>query len=163
MKKIKKFLRFVIISCFMLAIFVYIGRFFFNMLWDFDIISLRSYAVLNSYWNEGGNFNDFKELSLLGCLILFPILWLRCSMKIYKKGFFKTLASLFSKSYRKLTRPKNMETEHVSIKNLGSKDRTLDEIISDKIKEKGGNIAQGKESTNLRHLISAKIEENEKQ
>ena len=163
MKKIKNFLRFTLISCFTLAVFVYVGRFFFNLFWDFDIISPKSYKVLKNYWNNGGSFKEFKELSLLICLILFPIFWLKCSQKIYKKGFLKILTSLFTKLYRKLTRPKNMETEHVSIKNLGSKERTLDEIISDKIKEKGGNIAQSKESANLRHLISAKIEENEKQ
>ena len=67
------------------------------------------------------------------------------------------------KLYRKVTRPKNMEPEHVSIKNLGSKERTLDEIISDKLKEKGESLIQNKESISLRQQISAKIEENEKQ
>ena len=163
MKKIKKFFKFTLISCFTLVVFAYVGRFFFNLFWDFDIISPKSYIVLVNYWNEGGNFKEFKELSLLVCLILFPIYWLKSSIKMYKNGFFKTLMSPFVKLYRKFTRPQKMEPEHVSIKNLGSKDKTLDEIISDKIKEKGGNSLQSKESSNLRQLISAKIEENEKQ
>ncbi len=163
MKKNKKFLKLILISCFTLVVFTYVGRFFFKLFWGFDIVSSRSYVVLRNYWNEGGNFKEFKELSLLVCLILLPIFWLRCSMNMYKKGFFKTLLSPLVKLYRKVTRPKSMEPEHVSIKNLGLKERTLDEIISDKIKENGGNSAYSKESTNLRHLISAKIEENEKQ
>ena len=56
-----------------------------------------------------------------------------------------------------------MEIEHVSLKNIGGKDKTLDEIITDKIKEQNGNGASGHTSTNIRRQIAAKIEENEKE
>lgn len=163
MKKLKKLFRFILISSTTLVIFTYVCHFLFNLFWNFDILNMRSYKILANYWNTGGTFKEFKELSLCVSLILFPILWVRCSIKMYKKGFFKTLMSPVLKLYRKVTRPKNMEPEHVSIKNLGSKERTLDEIISDKLKEKGESLIQNKESISLRQQISAKIEENEKQ
>ena len=78
MKKIKKFFKFTLISCFTLVVFAYVGRFFFNLFWDFDIISPKSYKVLKNYWNNGGSFKEFKELSLLICLILFPKASVKC-------------------------------------------------------------------------------------
>jgi hypothetical protein len=55
-----------------------------------------------------------------------------------------------------------MEVEHVSIKNIGVKDKTIDEIISEKIR---GNENSGAAHTSIdiRKQISAKIEENVKQ
>ena len=56
-----------------------------------------------------------------------------------------------------------MEIEHVSIKNLGEKDKTLDEIIKAKIEKEGKNLSRSHEVADLRKQIAAKIEENEKQ
>ena len=56
-----------------------------------------------------------------------------------------------------------MEVEHVTIKNLGGKDKTLDEIISEKIKEQGQDNSSAHVVRDLRKQISAKIEDNEKQ
>ena len=55
-----------------------------------------------------------------------------------------------------------MEVEHVTIKNLGGKDKTLDEIIEEKIKEENKS-ANGNMVSDLRKQIAAKIEENEKE
>ena len=95
-------------------------------------------------------------------LIALPIVWLWLSYKMYKKGFWKSVQSVFDKSYRSLTRPKNMEIEHVSLKNIGGKDKTLDEILTDKIKEQNANSPTGHMSRDIRKQIAAKIEENEK-
>ena len=56
-----------------------------------------------------------------------------------------------------------MEVEHVSIKNLGIKDKSLDEIISAKLKEKGEDQTSVHTIKDIRQQISAKLEENKKQ
>lgn len=56
-----------------------------------------------------------------------------------------------------------MEVEHIAIKNLGEKNKTLDEIIAEKAKNRGEGKNIGHTSQNLRQQIAAKIEENEKQ
>ena len=65
------------------------------------------------------------------------------------------------KTYRRLTRPKSMDMEHVVVKNLGVKDKSLDDIIANKIKEEHQNTAASHITRDLRQQISAKIEENE--
>ena len=68
--------------------------------------------------------------------------------------------SPFFKLYKKFTRPKKLDVEHVSIKNLGSKSRSLDEIIADKMKEKGEKVSQQYTTIDIRQQVSAKVEEN---
>ncbi len=162
MKKITKFLKFSIISMLVLVVFIFIGRFVFHMFWNFDILDKKDYNALYSFWENGGVFKTFKDCTLAISLIAFPIIWFYASKKLYKYGLGKFLLLPIIAVYRKATRPKNMEIEHVSIKNIGIKDKTIDEIISEKIRvnENGG---KANTSLDIRRQISAKIEENVKQ
>lgn len=163
MKKIKKILRFSCISVVIFFVIGFIAQFLFRLFWNFDLLNVKSYQLLNKYWNEGGVFNTFHDCSLGASLFLLPIIGFWCSYKVYKKGFWKSLFAPLEKLYNKLTRPKNMEIVHVSLKNLGGKDKTLDEIISDKIKQQKGDMQSEHTVKNLRKEIAAKLEENEKQ
>ncbi len=163
MKKIANLFRFMIISAFVLVVLAYIGQIIFKLFWNFDLLDQKSYKVLYDYWEKGGVFNTFRDCSLGASLLLMPVIWLMISRKIYKKGFWKSILGIIDKSYRKMTRPESLEIEHVSLKNIGGKDKTLDEIITDKIKEQNGNIGGSHTSANIRKQIAAKIEENEKE
>lgn len=163
MKKIKKLCRFCFISALVLIVFLFLGRIIFRLLWNFDILSAVSYQKMQNYWENGGVFNTFKDCSLLFALLLFPIIWLYFAKKLYKYGLIKFLTNPIILLYRRLTRPKVMEVEHVSIKNMGAKDKTLDEIISEKLKSEGKQSGLAHLSKDLRKQIAAKIGENEKQ
>ena len=162
MKKLKKSLKFIIISMLVLVVLVWVGRFFFQLFWNFDILDKKDYNTLYKYWERGGVFKTFKDCTLALALALFPIMWIYLSKKLYKYGLGKFLLYPIIAIYRKLTRPKSLDIEHVVIKNIGAKDRTIDEIISEKIKSNtsGGNANT---SLDIRKQISAKIEENVKQ
>lgn len=163
MKKIGKMIRFLSSSIIVFAVIFYIGRFVFNILWGFDLSDINSYRAMQEYWEKGGVFNTFRDCSLGLSLILLPIIWLILSNKLYKYGIGKLLSKPLIALYRRITRPKNMEVEHVSIKHLGEKDKTLDEIIKEKMAKDGNNIQRSHEVADLRKQIASKIEENEKQ
>lgn len=163
MKKIKKFIRFLSILITMFAILASIGQVVFQYLWGINLFDIKSYQKLYKLWDSGYVFRSFNDISLLFSLIFLPIFWLKSSFTLYKKGFWKTMSIPFVKIYRKLTRPKNMEVEHVSIKNLGIKGKSLDEIISAKLKEKGEDPTSVHTIKDIRQQISAKLEENKKQ
>lgn len=163
MKKLKKFGRFCAISAVTLAPVLLICQFLFKLIWKFDILNRNSYRVVAEYWNKGGVYNTPRDWCLGIAFLLIPVFWLKLSHKIYKFGFWKFIFYPIIVIYRKATRPKSMEVEHVTIKNLGGKDKTLDEIISEKIKEQGQDGGSAHVVRDLRKQISAKIEENEKQ
>lgn len=165
MKKIKKFFRFCFISMLLLLVVLPICSVIFRIIWNFSLLDPNSYRLIAQYWENGGVFNTAKDYSLGFSLLLLPIIWLACSYKIYKYGLIKFLLLPIIKIYNYLTRPKSLEIEHVSIKHLGEKDQTLDEIIADRIKKENEKTLGGQSQTirNLRQQISTKIEENEKQ
>jgi len=163
MKKIKNFIRFCVVSFIVLMVFLYVGRIFLKLIWNFDILSTKSYQIILEYWEKGGNFSTTKDLSLMAVFVLFPIFWLICSYKLYKYGVGRFLSEPIIKIYRKITRPKNVEIEHIAIKNLGNKDKSLEEIISERIKEKTADNQADDTGRSLREQIAAKIKENEKQ
>ena len=162
MKKLKKIIRFLMILLATTSFFAFIGYFIVMFFWRFNILDLSHYRSLYVFWMKGGVFNTFSDLSLLLCLLLLPILIIKYTKKLYKQGFWKNVLSPFIKLYKRVTRPKNLETEHVSIKNLGAKDKTLEEIIADKIKEKGEKQHQNT-LQDIRSQITEKIKENESQ
>lgn len=160
----KKTLRFIIISALVLAVYLPIFWFLVMIIWRFNILSLQSYQEIIDQWNRGHTFKTFGEYSLALVIILFPLFWLRSSKKLYKFGLGKFLLLPITKIYRMATKPKSLEVEHVSIKNLGGKGKTLDDIIAAKIKsENKAEPTNQYFSKDLRKQISAKIEENEKQ
>lgn len=162
MKKLKKTLRFIVISLLVLSVFVFIGRFLFQLFWNFDILDQKDYDTLYKFWERGGVFKTFKDCTLAISLIAFPFVWFYYSKKLYNYGLGKFLLLPIIAIYRKATGPKSLDIEHVSIKNIGVKDKTIDELISEKIRGngKGGNANT---SIDIRKQISAKIEENVKQ
>lgn len=162
MKKVVKLLKFSVISLLVLCVFAFIGRFAFRFLWNFDILDKKDYEILYKFWENGGVFKTFKDCTLATSLIAFPFIWLYSSKKLYKYGLGKFLLFPVIAIYRKVTRPKSMEVEHVSIKNIGVKDKTIDELISEKIKN-NENVGGANTSFDIRKQISAKIEENVKQ
>lgn len=163
MKKLKKIYRFCAISIVTFIPLIFICQFIFNLIWHFDILNKKSYLIVADYWNKGGVYNSFRDWSLGIAFLLIPICWMVLSYKIYKVGFWKFVLYPIVAAYHRAAYPQNMEVEHVTIKNLGGKDKTLDEIISDKIKEQGHDKGSSHLVRDLRKQISAKIEENEKQ
>lgn len=161
MKKIKNFLHFSFISALVLVVFIFIGRYLFAFIWHFDILSPKSYQKLIDFWNNGGVFHTFRDCSLCAGLVAFPFVWLYYSHKLHKYGLKKFFTVPLIKTYRYLTRPKTMEIEHVVVKNMGVKDKSLDDIIADKIKEQNKNNGNGYSARDLRKQISAKIGEND--
>ncbi len=163
MKRIKNFIRFLSISIIVFFILGYVYQFLFKLLWNFDLFNRVSYDIMYDFWEKGGVFRTFRDCSLAVALCLTPIIGLILSYKLYKYGLIKFLTTPIIKLYRLITRPKVMEIEHVSIKNLGGKDKTLDEIISEKIEKEKKIDSDENTVQNLRKQIAAKIEENEKQ
>jgi hypothetical protein len=159
----KKLLRFCFISVLVGIVFVPLCWVICKFCWRFDILSSKSYTVLYQFWEGGGTFKTFRDCSLIFCLLLMPILWLKLSYKLYKFGLGKFLLIPITKIYRYFDGPANADIARVSIKNIGAKDKSLDEIIADKRKEKNENLGHQHTSQDIRRQIAAKIEENEKE
>ena len=155
----KKFAKVVCIGSVVLLFWVAIYYVIFKLIWQFDVLSIRSYKKIHAYWNQGGVFRTFKDCSLLFFMSMFPILCIYYTRKVYKRGFWKTILSPFIKIYRKFTAPEPMDDVHIVIKNLGVKSGSLDEMLADRIKKDGGLSGNKTLISDIRQQISVKIEE----
>ena len=162
MKKMKKALRYIAIFCIVFLFLIFVYFHVFKVIWNFNILNVKSYKAMYSFWERGGVFKTFKDCSLLFLMAIFPVLGFYITAKLYKKGFWATLTKPINKLYRKFNAPEPMDDVHIVIKNLGAKTGDIDEIISDKLKEKGDVLANSNTTKSIRQLISVKIEENEK-
>lgn len=162
MKKIKKTLRYIAICCTVFLFLTFVYFHVFNAIWNFNILNVKSYKAMYAFWERGGVFKTFKDCSLLFLMTFFPVFWLCITAKLYKKGFWATLLMPINKLYRKFNAPEPMDDVHIVIKNLGAKSGDIDEIISDKLKEKGDTLVNSNTTRSIRQQISVKIEENEK-
>lgn len=161
MAKFKKIIRFSTISLIVFVVMTFLCRYLFSFFWNFDMLSTKNYYTLYNFWEKGGVFRTFKDCSLVLSLIAYPFVWIYFSYKVYKKGLIKILTEPLIYIYRKITNPKNLEVEHVLIKNIGAKEKTLDEIISEKIGK--DDIVKANTTLDIRKQIASKLEENEKQ
>lgn len=162
MKKIKKALRYIAICCTVFLFLIFVYFYVFKAIWNFNILSVKSYKAMYSFWENGGVFKTFKDCSLLFLMMFFPVLGFYMTARLYKKGFWATILKPINKLYRKFSAPVPMDDVHIVIKNLGAKTGDIDEIISDKLKEKGDSLANSNTTRSIRQQISVKIEENEK-
>lgn len=162
MKKIKKFIRYISILCVISISLLFLYYHTFNFIWRFNLLKAESYKSLYTFWENGGVFKTFKDCSLLFLIMFYPLFVFYFTNKLYKKGFWATILKPFIKLYRKLTKPKPMDDVHIVIKNLGAKSEDIDELITDKLKEKGVELKGSSTIQGLRQQISSKIEENEK-
>ncbi|MBR2273808.1 MAG: hypothetical protein IJ864_03125 [Alphaproteobacteria bacterium] len=163
MKKLKNFFRFCTISTITLVLLTIVARFIFRMIWHFDILDKHSYQLMAEYWNSGGIFNSLQDYSLGLMFLSLPIIWLWISYKTYRFGLMRLLSLPITKIYRYLTRPETYDVEHVKIKNLRGKEKNIEELIAEKIKEENPNSGAAHTVKNLRAQISARIGENKKQ
>ena len=121
MAKVEKLIKFFTVCAVVFVVLGYICRELFKFIWNFDIFNRESYRILYDYWENGGVFNTFRDCSLGLFLFLMPVIWLVLSYKLYKYGLVKFLLNPLVKLYRRITRPKTMEVEHVSIKILAGR------------------------------------------
>ena len=163
MKKVKKLFKFCVDSIIVLLVLIFLYRIIILFLWKFDIIDKHSYQLMEQYWNSGGTFNSFKDCMFGLCLLTFPFMWGICSYKVYKKGLLNIILWPIKKIYHSITKPETLEIERVAIKNLRGKDRSLEEIIADKMQEESKKNPSSHTAKELRKQISAKIGENENQ
>ena len=91
MKKIIKLFRFSVIGLLVFCVFAFVGRFVFQFLWGFNILDKNDYNTLYNFWEKGGSFKTFKDITFIVSLIAFPIVWFIASKKLYKFGLGKFL------------------------------------------------------------------------
>ena len=152
MKKILKSLQNIILWLIWTFLFIFIIKAFFLLVWNFDILSVKHWRVISTYWNKGGSFNTYQDLLFLLFLLSIPFLYIITLRKILKTNFIKLFTSLISRVFdRKIEEP-----ERVVIKGMKTNQQYINDIKNELTSLKP---EKNKESSLIRTNILKKINE----
>ena len=124
MKKILKFIRNIIVFVLWTLFFTYLFKTMIAVVWNFDILSNRSWHTLLSYWNRGGVFKTAPDIVLLVLLLLLPFIYIIGFIKVKKLNFFKLITSFFGLFFKDNIE----EPERVVIKGMKTTQQMIDDV-----------------------------------
>ena len=162
-KKIGKFIKFVLVLFFWSAAWLSLMRFIMIRIWNFDFFSPVPWMKIYAYWNKGGVIKGGFEYMIFVTLLITVILWYIGLKRLYHTDFIGIFSKPFAYFSQKQISKFESENKHIALKNLVVGEKiTLDDLIEEKIKEEGNKQLQ-RESQSLRENISKKITERKGQ
>ena len=155
LKKIGKFIRFLLLSSVWTIVFFTLSRLLMRMVWEFDILSLKQWNVIVEYWNNNGVITG-SDYILFVALIAIIVIWIIGLRKVNSINYLKLLLKPIEYfANREIQKYENIDT-HVVIKNISVGEKlTIEDVIKDRIKQEKAAIA--KDADSLRKSISQKI------
>ena len=121
------------IVCINLWVYANLLDYLFLLFWNFDIFSYASWQRLSDFWNAGGTFKNFKELSLLFSIIFAVPIWVLLCILLYKIKYLESIYKLFQ-----IIAPseKDTSTDRIIIKNIGCHSVSHEEAMLTSLKNK---------------------------
>ena len=156
-KKLLKLTRTLLILAIWTFVYTYCVRFLVLKAWQFDILSQKSWNVLQTFWSSGGVIKTGKDYLFAFSLLLIIPIWYIGLKKFLKVGIITVLLSpvyLFNKVFAS----KEDEMSHVKLKNMGiSKKVSVEDIISEKMAQINKDKSDVSHAKDIRKSIKDKL------
>ena len=155
--KILRFLRNLLVFVGWSILFIVFTNFFIKVIWGFDYLSVHSWRVLASFWDQGGVIKTTSDVLLISSLILLPFFWIFGFSLTKKLDFWKILTAPVKLVLKPFLSDYAKEPPHIVIKNIQSSQKQIEDIKEEinAIKPK-----KTKGAENIRSEISLKRMQN---
>ena len=137
--------------------FVVLSNFLIKLIWKFDFLSIHSWNILASFWNQGGVIKTTSDVLLLFSLVLLPLLWLMGAVLIKRLNFWQVFSFPFRILFKPFISDDNETPPRIVIKNIKSSQQQIEDI---KLEISSIKPKKSMEAENLRTEISKKRSEN---
>ena len=152
MKKFLKNLRNATLWLIWTFLFVYIAHNITLFIWNFDILSSKSWKIISNYWNKGGSLKTIQDFVFFSFLLLLPFLYVFGFKKALKINYSAQLISFISRFFDS----KIDDPERVVIKGMKTNQQYINDI---KNELEALKPEKNKESSLIRTNILKKINE----
>lgn len=154
MKKILKIFRFFLISLVWVYFFFMIASLTIYKLWNFNLVSARSWQTISSFWNSGGVINSSSDYIFFIVLLSLPIIWIICLKKLLKINYTNIFLYPITAYNRHIIKKYGQSSPRIVLKNIKSSQMMIEEI-----KEQLESIKpeKSKETLNIRAEINKKL------
>ena len=161
-KKIAKFIRFLILAFVWTILFWSLSRMLMKIIWQFDIFNMKQWQVIVDYWNNNGVISGTSDFSFFIAFVVVFVLWLLGIRKVNKINYINMLIKPIEYiSNRKMKKYEKIDN-HVVIKNISVGEKVnIEDVIKDRIRQEKNNVA--KDAEMLRKNISEKIIQRKEQ
>lgn len=153
MKKLLRLIRNLLVLFGWTCIFSVISNTLITLVWNFNFLSVHSWQILSTFWNQGGVIKTSSDILLVSSLILLPFLWLIGFILALKLNYISIFLSPFG-FFSRLFGGKDVGSERIVIKNLKSGRQVVEEI---KAEIESLKPEKSKEAGNIRSEITKKL------
>ncbi len=162
-KKIFKFLKALVVGAIWTVIFAYLAETTMIYFWSFDILNMRDWQIINTFWESGGSIKTGKDYLFVAMLLLLIPLWICGWRFFYHLDFIKLLLFPFTWYNNRMIKKYGDNTPRIILKNMGaSKNKpNMEEIIEKRLKE--SVKPHEKETGKIRRSLQEKITSSEQQ
>ena len=131
-------------------------------IWNFDILNMRDWQVINTFWESGGNIKTGRDYLFVGMLLALIPLWFWGWRFFYRLSFVKILLFPITWYNNRMIRKYGENTPRIILKNMGAAKSkpNMEEIIEQRLKESAK--PREKETGKIRRSIQEKISASEK-
>ncbi len=158
-KRILKFIKFVLVGSVWSYLYLYASLILTIKIWNFNYLSLKSWRIINSFWNQGGIIKQPGDYGLFAVLLLLIPLWLLGWRYFYKKNFIALLLAPIVWYNKRTIAKYGSNSSRIILKNLGTTAK-IDpkEFIEKQLKDAKSDIeSREKTSDSLREMLKEKI------
>lgn len=161
-KKLFKILKAAIIGIIWTFVFVYTAQATMISVWNFDILNMRDWQVINTFWESGGKIKTGKDYVFVGMLLALIPLWFWGWRFFCRLSFIKILLFPITWYNNRMIRKYGENTPRIILKNMGvNKNKpNMEEIIEQRLKASAK--PREKETGKIRRSIQEKISAAEK-
>lgn len=161
-RKLFKILKAAIVGAVWTVVFVYAARIIMISIWNFDILNMRDWQVINTFWESGGKIKTGRDYLFVGMLLALIPLWFWGWRFFYRLSFVKILLFPITWYNNRMIRKYGENMPRIILKNMGAAKSkpNMEEIIEQRLKESAK--PREKETGKIRRSIQEKISASEK-
>lgn len=156
MKKILQLFRSILVFVGWTFVFISISNLAISLTWNFNFLSIKSWKILYTFWNNGGVLKTSSDILLITSLFSLPLWWLIGFYFALKIKYINVLLSPIKLFYKIFDGKLDTEPERIVIKNMKSSQQMIEDI---KAEIEALKPEKSKEAGNIRSEITKKISE----
>lgn len=155
MKRIYKIFRTTLIGIIWTYLFLVIANYAMYALWNFNLLSARSWQTISRFWEGGGIINTTADYIFLLMLFVLPFLWILGWFKVLKIDYLSILLYPINAYNRHIINKYGHNSSRIVLKNIKSSQKMIEEI---KNQIESIKPAKTKEVGNIRAEVQKQLE-----
>ncbi len=127
-KSLFRFIRFVTIGFLWSYVFIVCANFLMYGLWNFNILSARSWQTISAFWQSGGVIKTGKDYLFLSMIVALPFVWIWGWRYFGRISYLSLLLYPINAYNRHIIKKYGHDSSRIVLKNMKSSQKMIEDI-----------------------------------